>query len=101
MFDAMRGGSDVGDGRLGGGSDHHRCGDGRAARPVALEVTADFFDHRPDGDDVQVDERYILAGSEVLIADIATADDGGLAIGRERLVVHAAIRAREVDDIVE
>ena len=69
----------------------------RGAVPVPVELRRDIAHDRADRDDVEVREPDPLARAEVLVADVAAADDRHLVVGGERLVVHAAVqRAKSV-----
>src|SRR5205823_4577332 len=56
-----------------------------------------------DRQDIEIHEpgRPPLARVEVLVADVAPADDGDLAVGGERLVVHPPVEALEVREIAQ
>jgi hypothetical protein len=70
----------------------------RRALPIALEIARHLAHHRSDGQRVEIDEQRILAGPEIRIADVATADDRRAVVGGERLVVHPAVEPREIGD---
>jgi hypothetical protein len=74
---------------------------GRAAGPVTVEVLRHVVDDLPDGENVEIDEEDVLAGAEVLVADVAPADHRRLVIRGERLVVHPPVEAREVEEVFE
>ena len=97
----LRGGGDLAHRRSSRATEDGFGGLRRLALPVTLEIARHLSDHRPDRHHVQVDERERLVGVEVLIADVATADDRDLAVDRERLVVHAAIEPRKVGKVFE
>ena len=73
---------------------------GRFAVPVRVEPGRDFAHHGASGEHVEVGECDRAVGAEVFVADVAAADDRRLVVGRERLVVHAPVDAREVGDEV-
>ncbi|MNK93350.1 hypothetical protein D3C87_1135070 [compost metagenome] len=72
----------------------HRIG--RRAVPVGVERAGDLAHDGAVRQHVQIAEADVGRGAEVLVADIAPADDGGLVIGNQRLVVHAPVHAREL-----
>ena len=61
-----------------------------------LEAVANLFHHRTDAKYLVVVELDILVQLEILLADIAAADDGHGVVDGEGLAVHAAIGALEV-----
>ena len=73
----------------------------RFALPIPLEVSGDVAHDRTDRHHVEIDERHCLVRIEVFVADVAAADDRNLAVDRERLVVHAAVEAREVGEVLQ
>ncbi|MNT51657.1 hypothetical protein D3C72_1886350 [compost metagenome] len=72
----------------------HRIGG--IAGPVAVKIRGHVVDRGADGQHVQVREEHAVGCAEVFVAHIAAADDGGLVVRREGLVVHAAVQAAEV-----
>ena len=72
----------------------------RRARPVTIEIGRDLLDHRADHGDVEVREQSLLGRAEVLVADVATAQDGDAVVGDQRLAVHPAVQAPEVEQVV-
>jgi hypothetical protein len=77
----------------------HRIGG--IAAPVAVEVARHVADGGADGQHVHVPEQHAVGGAKVFVADIAAADDGGLVVGGERLVVHPAVQPVEVRQVTE
>ncbi len=67
------------------------------AVPVGLEALRRLPGHGADREDVDV-LKVELAEAEVLVADVAAAQNRGDAVGDELLVVHAAIHAREAGE---
>src|SRR5690606_17314775 len=65
--------------------------------PVLVEAVPELFGHRPDAEQVDVGEVQVGFGVEVLVAQVATADDGHAVVHQEQLVVHAPVLARQVE----
>jgi hypothetical protein len=61
----------------------------------------DLVDDGTDRQDVEIDEKDVVAGTEVFVANIAAADYRRLVVGGEGLVVHPPIEASEVEDVSE
>ena len=57
--------------------------------------------HRSARDDVHVAEVDLLIDFEIVVADVATADDRDRVVHDEELVVHAVVDAIEVGDEVQ
>jgi len=74
--------------------------DRRRGVPELVEGIGHGAHARAVGEHVQVAERD-LPRLEILIADVASAEDGRLVVGDESLVVHAPVQAREVADHAE
>jgi hypothetical protein len=68
-------------------------GNDGAAVPETVEDVARLLHGRPHQQQVGILEVDLLGGIEVLVADIAPADDGDAAIDDPGLVVHAPVQA--------
>ena len=68
--------------------ERHGC----TAVPVIVETARQLAHHRPDGEQVEVREVGLGAAVEVLVAEIASADDRDRVVGHPQLVVHAAVK---------
>lgn len=64
--------------------------------PVAVEIQGNSVDGRAGYQYIQVGEGDSLRGAEILVTDIAPADDGGLAIDGEGFVVHAPVQPAKI-----
>ena len=73
--------------------------DGFAQRavPVLIETVPELLGHRPHAEHVDVSEIQIRLGIEVLVAQIASADDGHAVIRQPQLVVHPPVLQRQVE----
>ena len=69
--------------------------------PVEIELLRHLADGRADGERVEIEEADALAGTEILVGDVAAADHGDQVVGRERLVVHAPVQAPEVGQVAQ
>lgn len=69
----------------------HRYAHGDRAVSVAVECVVDTLHGWSDGAQVDVADAGILHGAEVLISDIAPADDGKMTSGDPRPVVHPPV----------
>ena len=80
-----------------GGRGRHQRADrpGVPAVPVLVEGRGDFRHDRSDRHDVDVGEREVRVCLEVLVADVASADDGHLVVHGEALAVHAVVHRPE------
>src|SRR5689334_1367502 len=74
------------------------CG---GAGPITLEIARHVLDHWSDREHIQVDEHHVAAGFEVLVTNVSASHDGHLTVSRQRLVVHSAVHAREVTEVVD
>src|SRR5210317_459400 len=63
--------------------------------PVGIEHVRYVLHDATDSDDVEVTELGVFSHPEILVGDIAPADNRYLVIDSERLVVHAAVNAPE------
>ena len=72
-------------------------GIGRVGVPERVEGVRDVADDWPVHQDVEIPERHRARCTEVFVADIAPAEDGGFVIGDQCLVVHAAVDAGELE----
>ena len=86
---------------LGRGGQERRDRITRFTRPVLVEGLRHLADHGTRGKHVQVDELEALVGREILVADVAAADDRRRAVDGQRLVVHPPVQAREVGHVAE
>ncbi len=57
-----------------------------------------LFGHRADAQQVDVGEVEVGFGIEILIAQVAPADDGHAVVHQEQLVVHAPMLTRQVEE---
>jgi len=64
--------------------------------PVAVETLAELLGDRTGAKQINVGEVHRLVGLEVLVAEVASADDGQAAIDQHQLVVHAPMLQRKV-----
>ena len=64
---------------------------GGVAIPIVIEDSRGFANNRTDRYHIQVAKIVVITGIEIMIADIASADDGRDVVCDERLVVHAPI----------
>ena len=86
----------------GGCGRHQRADRPRvAAVPVLVERPGNFRHDRSDRHDVDVGEREVRIRLEVLVPDVAAADDGHLIVDGEALAVHAVIHRPEPRDELE
>ncbi len=74
---------------------------GRRGIPELVEGTGNLADDRADRQDVQVAEGHLAGCLEVLVADVASAQDRHLIVGDECLVVHAAIDTGKIAEHAE
>src|SRR5699024_7969570 len=72
---------------------------GRPAIPVAIEIPGDFRNDLADGQYVEVNKERGRAGAEVLIADVAPAENADTIVDGKALVVHSAIEAEKVEAV--
>ncbi len=88
--------------RLGSGPVHEGADGYRpVAVPEAVEYAGDFPHHRAAGGDVQIAKVGVRVDLEVVIPDVAPADDGQGVIHHQGLVVHAVIEPLETRDEFE
>ncbi|SCZ40492.1 hypothetical protein SAMN03159306_01290 [Pseudomonas sp. NFACC48-1] len=73
----------------------------QGAVPVLVEAVTQLFGHRADTEQVDVGEVQVGFGVEILIAQVATADDGHAVIRQPQLVVHPAVLLRKVEQAAE
>ena len=73
----------------------------RLVVPIKIEFVGHLLHHGADEHHVEIGKIHLRMRLEIFIADIAAADDGGLPVGGERLVVHPLIDAPEVGDHAE
>lgn len=69
--------------------------------PVKIELARHHLRDGSDRQRIHIPEAHIFCGREILIADIAAAEDRRLVVEGDRLVVHAAIEATGVRDQVD
>jgi len=62
--------------------------------PVLIEADGQLRGDRPRAQQVDVGEVQRLVGIEILVPQIAPADDGQAAVGEYQLVVHAPVLLR-------
>ena len=62
------------------------------AVPVGVELAADLLDDGARQRDVEIGEVRLVGGTEILVADVAAADDRDAVVRDPRLVVHAAVQ---------
>ncbi len=79
-----------------GGADQRGGGIGGVAVPVGVELRGHVAHHRADRQHVEIGEGDFALAAEIFVADVAPADDRRLVVRGERLVVHAAVEAREI-----
>ncbi|RZM19943.1 MAG: hypothetical protein EOP67_56155, partial [Sphingomonas sp.] len=77
------------------GQDEGRRVGGRGV-PIGIEGTRRSRHHRPHAQHIQVGEIVGVAGAEILVADVAPADDRRRAVRGEALVVHASVETQEI-----
>ena len=63
--------------------------------PVGVEHIGYVGHDGTDSEDIQIAERYVFSGAEILVGNVSPADQRYLIIDSEGLVVHAAIDARK------
>ena len=69
----------------------------QGAVPVLIETVAELFSDRSDTQQVDVGEVELGLRVEVLVTQVAPADDGGAAVRQPQLVVHATVLLREIE----
>ncbi len=67
------------------------------AVPVLIEAVTQLLGHRPHTEHVDVGEIQIGLRVEILVAQIASADDGHGAIGQPQLVMHASMLLGQIE----
>ncbi|MNZ49768.1 hypothetical protein D3C78_675440 [compost metagenome] len=77
----------------------YRPADG--AVPVLVEALPQLPGDRPDAEQVEVAEVHLGLGVEVLVAKIASADDGQAVVRQPQLVVHAPVLPGQVEQAAE
>jgi hypothetical protein len=65
---------------------------GQAAVPELIECARQILNHGPGDDDVVVAELGLRIDLEILIADIASADDRDRIVRDHQLIVHAVVQ---------
>ena len=68
---------------------------GELAVPVGVERVRQAKHRLSGGEDVEVEEVAVLRAQEVLVADVAAAEDGERVVGDEHLVVHPVVEAAQ------
>ena len=63
----------------------------QGAVPVLVEAVTQLLGHRPDAEHVDVGEIQVGFGVEILVAQVAPANDGHAVIGQPQLVMHAPV----------
>ncbi len=69
----------------------------QGAVPVLVETVPELLGHRADTEHVDVGEVHVGLGIEILVAQIAPADDGHAVVRQPQLVVHAPMLLRQVE----
>ncbi|MNI28993.1 hypothetical protein D3C73_827980 [compost metagenome] len=67
------------------------------AVPVLVETVAELLGDRADAEHVDVGKVEVGFGVEILVAQVAPADDGRAVVGQPQLVVHAPVLQRQVE----
>src|SRR5690606_35898689 len=77
--------------------------DGHAQRmvPVLVETVGQLFGDRAGAEQIEIGEVEPLVDLEILIAQIASADNRQAAVGHYQLVVHASMLAGQVQQAAE
>ena len=68
--------------------------------PVGVEHIGYVGHDGTDSEDIQIAERYVFSGAEILVGNVSPADQRYLVIDSEGLVMHAPIDARKTGDSV-
>ncbi len=76
-------------------------GVGPARVPVIIKAVADLGQDLPGRHNIEIAEIQLGIKVKILIGDIATADNGHLAIGDQQLVVHAMVGAFKIIQVAE
>ncbi|MNV25039.1 hypothetical protein D3C71_1161220 [compost metagenome] len=69
----------------------------QGAVPVLVETVSQLLGDRPDTEHVDVGEVHVGLGIEILVPQIAPADDGHAVVRQPQLVVHASVLLRQVE----
>ena len=67
------------------------------AVPVLIETVPELLGHRPHAEHVDVGEIQVRLGIEILVAQIAPADDGRAVVRQPQFVMHAPVLQRQVE----
>ncbi|MNJ61032.1 hypothetical protein D3C77_568000 [compost metagenome] len=65
--------------------------------PVLIEAMAQLFGYRADAQEIDIGEIEVGFGVEVLIAQVATANNGHAVVYQPQLVVHTSMLQIEVE----
>jgi len=76
-------------------------GNCQVAVPELVERGGKFADDRPRGHDIVVRELRLGVDLEILIADVAAADERQRAVGHQQFIVHSIVEPRRVDEEVQ
>src|SRR3546814_2827684 len=76
-------------------------GVGGAARPIPGEIRPDVGRSLTCDHVVRNDELHSLPKAEIDIADVASSENAGGSVCRERLVVHSPVQADEVEGVAQ
>ncbi|RMN75914.1 hypothetical protein ALQ52_04421 [Pseudomonas cannabina pv. alisalensis] len=76
----------------------HEVADRLAERaiPVLIETVPQLFGDRPDAQHVDIGEIQVRLGIEILVTQVASANDCDAAVSQPQLVVHAPVLTRQV-----
>src|SRR3546814_128884 len=69
--------------------------------PRAVESRPDVGRSLTCDHDVRIDELHSLPKAEIDIADVASSENAGGSVCRERLVVHSPVQADEVEGVAQ
>src|SRR3546814_8219358 len=69
--------------------------------PIAVEIRPDVGRSLTCDHDVRIDELHSLPKAEIDIADVASSENAGGSVCRERLVVHSPVQADEVEGVAQ